>query len=70
MAKKKAPRVDMGDDEKIKEWLKTNKIKGIPANVGGEYVMKSFFARKKKNPFKKSEKVAEPVKEKTKESKK
>ena len=56
MAKKTKVRSGMTDDEKVAEWLKNkkNKIKSIPRNVSGECVMKGFFARRKKHPFKKS----------------
>lgn len=58
MPKKPKSRVGMTDAEKITEWKKKNKIKRIPSNVSGECVMKSFFARRKKHPFKKSTKTA------------
>lgn len=61
MARKSKPKVNVNDEAKITEWLKKNKIKKIPQNVSGECVMKSFFARRKKHPFKKSTKVAPPV---------
>ena len=61
MAKKTKPKINLDDDAKIKEWLKKNKVKKIAQNVSGECVMKSFFARRKKHPFKKSTKKEAPV---------
>ena len=54
MAKKKSNEVEMTEEEKIAAWLKKNKIKRIPINVGGEQVVRSFFVRrgKKKKPAK------------------
>ena len=60
MAKKIKPKANASDDAKIAEWLKKNKVKKIAQNVSGECVMKSFFARRKKHPFKKSTKQATP----------
>jgi hypothetical protein len=60
--KKKDPRANVEDSTKIAEWLKKNKIKRIPANVGGEFVVKSFFAKRKKHPFKKGAPVTKESK--------
>jgi hypothetical protein len=62
MARRSKPKVNNVDDAaKIEAFLKKGKGKKIPQNVSGECVMKSFFARRKKHPFKKSTKQAPPA---------
>ena len=56
MAKKKkvsSPEDIKSDQDKINEWMGKNKITQVANNVTGECVVKSFFARRKKHPFKK-----------------
>ena len=52
MAKKKAPTVELTDEEKIALWRKKNKIKRIAPNVGGENVVKNFYIRRPKKKTK------------------